>query len=113
MKLIAQASQEEPFQIKEGMQRRLLAYGGSLMIAEFSFEPGVAAPWHSHPHEQVSYVVSGEIDYWVEGQEPVHLAAGGSFYVPPNVSHRVVAYPRTVLIDAFTPMRDEFINPGQ
>ncbi len=111
MKLIAQASQEAPFQIKEGMQRKLLTYGGSLMIAEFTFEPGVAAPWHSHPHEQISYVVSGEIDYCVEGQEPVRLTAGGSFYVPSNVSHRVVAYPRSVLIDAFTPMRDDFINP--
>ncbi len=111
MKLIAQASQETPFQIKEGLQRRLLAYGGSLMIAEFTFEAGVTADWHSHPHEQISYVVSGKVDYCVEGQEPVRLSAGGSFYVPSNKSHRVVAYPRSVLIDVFTPMRDEFINP--
>jgi quercetin dioxygenase-like cupin family protein len=82
MKLIAQAHQEAPFQVKEGMQRKLL-----------------------------TYVVSGEIDYCVEGEEPVRLIAGGSFYVPPNVSHRVVAYSRSLLIDAFTPMRDEFINP--
>ncbi len=111
MKLIAQANQEAPFQVNEGMQRRLLSYGGSLMMAQFSFEAGAAAAWHSHPHEQISYVVSGEIDYCVEGQEPKRLTAGASFYVPPNVTHRVVAYVASVLVDTFTPMRDEFIHP--
>jgi len=111
MKLITQASQEAPFQVKEGMQRRLLSYGGSLMMAQFSFEAGATAPWHRHLQEQISYIVSGEIDYCVEGQEPVRLTAGASFYVPSDVTHRVVAYAPSVLIDTFTPMRDEFINP--
>ncbi len=111
MKLITQADQEAPFQVNEGMQRRLLSYGGSLMMAQFSFEAGATAPWHSHPHEQISYVVSGEIDYCVEGAEPAHLTAGASFYVPSNVTHRVVAYAPSVLVDTFTPTRDEFINP--
>ena len=111
MKLITHAGQEAAFQVKKGMQRRLLSYGGSLMMAQFIFEAGASADWHCHPHEQISYVLSGEIDYCVEGQEPVRLTAGGSFYVPPNVTHKVVAYAPSVLVDTFTPMRDEFIHP--
>ncbi|HEX7567266.1 MAG TPA: cupin domain-containing protein [Anaerolineaceae bacterium] len=110
MKFIADASQETPVQMSEGVQRRVLAYGGSLMIGQFTFAAGAVAAWHSHLHEQVSYIVSGEIDYYTENAEPVRLKAGCSFYVPSNLKHRVVAIVPTVIVDAFTPQREEFLR---
>ena len=111
MKMLAQASQEPFVTTPEGAQRRLLSYGGGMMLVEFTFESGVSAPIHSHAHEQVGYVVSGEIDLIMEidGFEYTRLTAGGSYYVAPNVQHGIITYAPSVLIDCFTPIRADFL----
>jgi quercetin dioxygenase-like cupin family protein len=93
----------------EGGERRVLANGGGLMLVQFSFDGGVTTNLHQHPHEQVGYVVSGEIDVVMEGREPVRLTAGGSYYVAPNLPHYVVTHAPTVLVDCFTPRREDFL----
>ena len=110
MKILAHAP-EEPFNTTpEGAERRILSYGGGMMLVQFTFEAGVSAPIHSHPHEQVGYVVSGAIDLIMEGFEPTRLTAGGSYYVAPNVQHGIITYAPTVLIDCFTPIREDFLT---
>lgn len=110
-KRIARANQEAPFITPEGAQRRVLSYAGSLMLVEFRFAAGASAARHSHPHEQVGYVVAGEIDFIAEGEETVRLTAGGSYYVAPHVQHYIVTYAPTVLLDCFTPLREDFFSP--
>jgi quercetin dioxygenase-like cupin family protein len=51
------------------------------------FEPGVAAPKHSHPGVEVAYVISGTFQYQLEGQPPVTLNAGDSLYIPEGTAH--------------------------
>lgn len=108
MKLLADAAAEQPTITPEGAERRLLSYGGSLMTVEFRFAAGVTAPMHSHPHEQIGYVVSGELDLLRDGQAPQRLRAGWSYYVPPHVLHGIVTYAPTIVLDCFTPLRDDF-----
>jgi quercetin dioxygenase-like cupin family protein len=110
MKTFADASQERAYVMPDGTQRRVLSYGGTLMMVEFRFATGVASAVHSHPHEQVGYVVSGEIDFIAEGKPATRLVAGSSYYVSPNVKHNIVTYVPTVLIDCFTPVRDDFLT---
>lgn len=114
MKLIADAAADAAANAAvttpDGAQRRVLSYGGSLMLVEFTFEAGAASWEHSHPHEQVGYVVDGEIDFLMEGHAAVRLCKGGSYYVPANAKHYVVTHAATVLVDAFTPMRDDFLR---
>lgn len=93
----------------EGGERRVLSHGGGLMLVQFSFEAGVTTALHQHPHEQIGYVVSGEIDLMMEGQAPTRLAAGDSYYVAPNVQHYVVTRAPTVLVDCFSPRREDFL----
>jgi quercetin dioxygenase-like cupin family protein len=109
VKITTHASEEHTVTTPDGAQRKILSYGGKLMLVEFTFEANKASWLHSHPHEQVGYVVSGEIDFNMEGHAPVRLVAGGSYYVPPDVKHNVVTYAPTVLLDVFTPMRDDFM----
>ena len=109
MKIISQSQHESFVLTPEGAQRRVLSYGGGIMLVEFTFGAGVRAPIHSHPHEQIGYVVSGEIDLFMDGFETARLAAGGSYYVAPNVSHGIVTYAPTVLIDCFSPIREDFL----
>jgi quercetin dioxygenase-like cupin family protein len=110
VKLIAQAQQEPAVTTPDGAQRRVLSYGGNLMLVHFTFAAGVSSWLHSHPHEQVGYVVSGEIDFVREGQAPTRLTAGGSYYVPPNVKHHIVTYAPTMLVDVFAPLREDFLK---
>ena len=45
----------------------------------------------------------------MDGCERTRLTAGGSYYVAPNVQHGIVTYAPTVLIDCFTPIREDFL----
>lgn len=51
------------------------------------FEPGVAAPKHSHPGVEVAYVISGTFEYQLEGQPAVTLKTGDSLYIPAGTAH--------------------------
>ena len=92
MKLIAQAENEPVVTTPDGAQRRILSHGGKLLLTQFTFDAGVASWHHNHPHEQLGYVVSGEIDFVMDGQETVRLTAGGSYYVPPSVPHHIATH---------------------
>jgi quercetin dioxygenase-like cupin family protein len=109
MKTIAQAQDEPFFTTPEGAQRRVLSYGGGMMLVQFTFGAGIRAPLHSHPHEQIGYVVSGEIELIMDGFETMRLTAGGSYYVAPNVRHGIITHAASVLIDCFTPIREDFL----
>ncbi len=91
--------------------RKIKAYGGKLMLVEMYFEPGAqGAPEHAHPHEQISYCVEGEMEFFV-GEERKIITAGDSVYVPPNVPHGcIVKSPTGRVIDVFTPIREDFLK---
>jgi len=92
---------------------RYLAYTDHLMMVVFDCHDGPAsqpdAP-HSHPHEQISYVVSGEIDLIV-CNEVTRLGPGDIFWVPPNIPHAIQPLTEHVrLVDTFTPIRKDFLK---
>ncbi|MCG8351704.1 MAG: cupin domain-containing protein [Chloroflexales bacterium] len=112
MKIIAQAGQEPPITTPEGAQRRLLSYGGGMMAVQFTFDADMTAPIHNHPHEQIGYVIEGEIDLHMEHEGEMRvtrLGAGCSYYVAPNVRHGIVTRTPSVLIDCFSPIRADFL----
>jgi quercetin dioxygenase-like cupin family protein len=109
MSVFAQASQAPFVTTPEGAERRILSYGGNMMLVQFSFPAGVRAPLHSHPHEQIGYVVSGSLDLLMDGQARRLLTAGASYYVAPNVEHGIITHEPTVLLDCFTPIREDFL----
>jgi quercetin dioxygenase-like cupin family protein len=109
MKIIARADQEPVVSTPDGAQRRILSYGGKLMAVQFTFDAGVTSAWHSHPHEQIGYVISGEIDLVMDGHGTTRLAAGASYYVPPDVKHNIKTHKPSVLLDCFTPIREDFL----
>ncbi|MDR9863289.1 MULTISPECIES: cupin domain-containing protein [Pseudomonas] len=55
--------------------------------ARVDFEPGVAAPRHAHPGGEVAYVISGTLEYQLQGRAPVTLKAGESLLIPQGVAH--------------------------
>jgi quercetin dioxygenase-like cupin family protein len=92
---------------------RYLAHTDNLMMAVIDFNDGPTSqpdPPHSHPHQQVSYVAAGEINFFLDN-ESVRLGPGDMYTVPPNMPHAIQLLSKYVrLIDSFTPIREEFLN---
>jgi len=93
-----------------GVTRKILSYSQNLMACELRMEKGAVGALHSHPHEQIGYIISGRLIYQEEGKEDKLLETGDSYYVPPNVVHGVQILEDTKLLDIFTPMREDFIS---
>ena len=51
------------------------------------FGPGTSAPAHTHPGEEIAYVLEGTLEYQIEGGTPITLHAGQSLFVPAGASH--------------------------
>ncbi|PKL06866.1 MAG: cupin domain-containing protein [Spirochaetae bacterium HGW-Spirochaetae-7] len=91
-----------------GARRKVMVRGGKMMLVEVRFDAGKVAAEHKHPHEQSSYVVSGSLVLTIDGREE-KLGPGDSFYVAPNVLHSVHFIEDSVVVDTFTPQREDFL----
>jgi quercetin dioxygenase-like cupin family protein len=91
----------------QGLTRRILAHNDRLMLAEHVMEAGSVFPRHSHPHEQLAYLISGHIRVFCAGQV-FEARAGDSFVVRGGVEHEVHALERSVALDIFTPPREDY-----
>lgn len=98
--------------IAEG-RRRYLASTENLMMVVIDFDDGPTSepdPPHTHPHEQISYVVSGEVILFLD-QVPTRLGPGDMFTVSPDVPHSIQLLTRHVrLVDTFHPLREDFLQ---
>ena len=93
----------------DGLSRKILAHGGKMMMVEVRFKKGARGIVHSHPHEQVSYIHKGSFEVEIDGEKEL-LSAGDSFYTPPDVPHGVLALEEAVILDVFTPQREDFLS---
>ena len=91
-----------------GLVRRVLAHSPALMLVENVIDAGTTLPVHQHPHEQILYVQRGELRLSCEGQERL-LHTGDSCAIPGNVAHGVYALSDLVVLDIFTPAREDFL----
>jgi quercetin dioxygenase-like cupin family protein len=93
----------------DGIRRKVLCYDVGVMMVRVSFEAGAVGAEHDHPHVQCSLVESGVFEITIAGTTR-RLTAGDSFLVPPNARHGAVAVEAGVLVDVFTPMREDFVK---
>jgi quercetin dioxygenase-like cupin family protein len=92
-----------------GIKRKILGYGSDLMIVRVWFEEGAVGEVHAHRHSQSTYVESGKFEVFVDGEKRV-LSAGDSFYIAPHLDHGAVCLEPGVLIDTFSPAREDFLG---
>ena len=95
-------------EVADGVTRKKLAYNENLMACEMHFKKGAVGALHSHPHEQITYVVSGKFEFSIGGKKVI-ISAGDSTYKQPNIVHGAVCLEDGVLIDIFTPARKDFL----
>ena len=106
---ICDGSKVKWFHAFENLQRKVHAFNDKLMLTEHHMAKGSVFPRHSHPHEQLAYLISGHIkiicgDYTFEGR------AGDSFVVRGGIEHQVFAIEESVALDIFTPVREDYLE---
>jgi quercetin dioxygenase-like cupin family protein len=92
-----------------GIVRRVVA-GQALMLAEFTISAGCKIPPHSHPHEQIGYVVAGRARF-ISGESVRDLGPGSVYAFPCGVLHevQVLGDDDATFVDVFTPVREEYM----
>lgn len=103
-------AQEQAWEaVGEGITRQITGYDASIMMVKVTFEKGAIGALHAHPHTQTTYVASGRFEVTIKGQNQT-LKEGDSFYAPSDAEHGVVCLEAGMLIDVFSPMREDFMD---
>lgn len=91
-----------------GVKRKILTWDETLMLVRVAFEKGGVGALHSHPHIQSTMVLSGSFEMTI-GDRTAIIKTGDCYIVPTGVVHGVVCLEAGELLDAFTPMRADFV----
>lgn len=92
----------------QGIERQIFGYDDRVMMVKVKFEKGAVGALHEHPHTQVSYVESGVFEITINDKSEM-LQQGDGFYVPPDALHGAVCVESGILVDVFSPYREEFL----
>lgn len=92
-----------------GVSRKFLGYDNQIMMVLVKFEEGALGSPHQHFHTQATYCVSGKFEFEIDGQKQI-VKAGDGVYIEPNLLHSAVCLEEGMLIDTFSPIREEFLD---
>ena len=95
-------------EVLPGIRMKTLVHGEKTLFTEFHMQKGSRLPDHSHPHEQTGYLVSGKMRLTV-GEESLEADPGDSWCVPGNARHRAEILEDSVVIEVFSPVREEYL----
>lgn len=92
----------------EGVSRKIMAYSDNMMAVENHFKKGGIGAMHSHPHTQITYVVSGAFEFTVADEKHI-VKAGDVLLKQDGIIHGCVCLEEGILLDVFNPMREDFV----
>ncbi|RKL66098.1 cupin [Salipaludibacillus neizhouensis] len=91
------------------VKREVLSSEGSLMVVKVQIKKGFEGDTDQHPEEQLSYIEKGQVEFEVSGKKNI-LSASETQYIPSNEKHRVRVIEDCVIIDIFTPIRQDLLK---
>ena len=96
--------------VSDQLERRLIT-GNRMMLAHVYLEKGCVVPQHSHENEQLTYILSGALKFWIgeEKREQI-VRAGEVLVIPSNVLHMAEALEDTLDVDIFDPPRQDWLD---
>lgn len=92
-----------------GNHIKTLVYGDHTLLVEVRLDKDAKIPEHKHPYEQTGYLVSGRMRMYV-ADKPRELTPGDSWCIPMDVLHKVDVLEDTVVVEVFSPTREEYIK---
>lgn len=101
---------EIPWEVVDSkVQRQIVGYNQDLMIVKYKFQKGGVGALHQHMHSQSAIVLSGVFELTIDGEKRI-LKTGDGYMVEPNVWHSAVCLEEGILLDAFNPVRQEWLK---
>lgn len=94
--------------VLDGVELKALAWGDRTLLTEVRLAKGAEVPVHSHPHEQTGYLISGLLEFNVAG-EITEAAPGDSWSLGADVEHGARALEDTVVVEVFSPVREDYL----
>ncbi len=95
--------------VGEGVQRQIMAYNKDLMMVKVKFQTGAIGSSHTHAHTQTTYVVSGVFEFTTDGETQI-VKEGDGVYIKPHSLHGCKCLEAGILLDTFSPMREDFLS---
>jgi quercetin dioxygenase-like cupin family protein len=97
--------------VTDAIDRRLVT-GDRMMLAHVYLEKGAIVPKHSHDNEQITYILSGALHFWIgdDGEDEIDVRAGEVLHIPSNVPHKAEALEDTLDVDVFSPPRQDWLD---
>jgi quercetin dioxygenase-like cupin family protein len=97
--------------LRGSITRRMLSTE-RMTIAHVYLKKGDDVPRHSHENEQITYILSGALEFWLgaDDQQHVVVRAGEVLVIPPDLPHRALALEDTLDVDVFNPPRQDWLN---
>jgi quercetin dioxygenase-like cupin family protein len=93
----------------EGLRRQILGYDGQIMLVKVEFQKGAIGAGHKHYHSQTTYAASGVFEFYIEDRKQT-IRSGDGVYVAPEAFHGVTCIEPGILIDVFSPVREDFLK---
>jgi len=90
-----------------GLKRQVMSFSPAMMLVRHTMVKGWVGTKHSHPHEQLVYIVKGGIRVEYPGGT-FEARTGDSFLVHGGVEHQATAFEDSEVLDIFTPMREDY-----
>ncbi|MCY3746008.1 MAG: cupin domain-containing protein [Acidobacteria bacterium] len=101
----------EKERLSDRIGRRIIT-ADRAMLTHVYLDKGAVVPMHSHDNEQLTYVISGALRFWIEDEdsEPIDVKAGEVLVLPSWVPHKAIALEDTLDVDIFTPPRQDWLD---
>jgi len=97
------------FEVKPGINGLVMAFTPKMMVVRFTYQEGTWIDFHSHYHEQASYLTKGLLKYVVADQD-ILMTPGAALVVSGNSDHKIEALEDTTEIVIYSPMRWDLLN---
>lgn len=95
--------------VGDNVKRKIMGYDDKIMLVKVHFNKDGIGYKHEHHHSQVTYVESGIFEFSIGKQTKV-VKGGDTVYIPPHVMHGAICKEEGVLIDVFSPIREDFME---
>ena len=94
--------------VNEGIERQMV-WGERVMVCRLRIAPRTVTPVHTHPHEQITLVERGPVEFTIDGQTRI-VQTGDVLVFPSHLRHGATMLDEeVVLIDIFSPPREDFL----
>ncbi|PWT84393.1 MAG: cupin domain-containing protein [Blastocatellia bacterium] len=94
------------------MVSRKIVTGEREMLAQVYLKRGCLVPMHSHPSEQMTYILQGALKFLIGGEE-ITVREGEVLHIPASVEHQAEALEDTFELDVFSPIRLDWLDHAE